>query len=131
MKNFLKVKNFLLDLECDIVNESKEEKLFIIEDEDSGIKNLVIACVEPILILEQFLFEVKEDNMQMYKELLIKNRDIIHGAFVLDKEGKNMFFRDTLQMENLDLNELQGTINSLSLLMGEYHSKIIKFSNFS
>ncbi len=131
MKNFLKVKNFLLDLECDIVNESIEENFFIIEDEDSGIKNLVIACVEPILILEQFLFEVKKDNMQIYKELLIKNRDIIHGAFVLDKEGKNVFFRDTLQIENLDLNELQGTINSLSLLMGEYHNEIIKFSKFS
>jgi hypothetical protein len=59
---------------------------------------------------------------------LIKNRDIVHGAFVLDEEGKRVIFRDTLQVESLDLNELEGTLNSLSLLLSEYSDEIIKFS---
>ncbi|NPA44799.1 MAG: YbjN domain-containing protein, partial [Chlorobi bacterium] len=64
----------------------------------------------------------------MYKALLQKNQDILHGAFVLSQDGKNVIFRDTLQVENLDLNELTGSLNSLSLLMREYADKIIEFS---
>ena len=58
----------------------------------------------------------------------MKNRDIIHGAFVLDESGKKLIFRDTLQIANLDLNELEGTLNSLSLLLSEYSDELINFS---
>jgi hypothetical protein len=59
---------------------------------------------------------------------LQKNRDIVHGAFVLDESGEKVIFRDTLQIENIDLNELEGSINSLSLLLSEYSENIIQFS---
>jgi hypothetical protein len=64
----------------------------------------------------------------MFKELLKKNRDIVHGAFVLNETGDKVIFRDTLQLESLDLNELEGSINSLSLLLSEYSEELIKFS---
>lgn len=126
--NFNKVKEYLLELEYSIVSEDADSEIFVIEKEEEGIVNLVINCESPILVVEQVLFEVKKDNMQMYKLLLQKNRDIIHGAFALDDNGKKMLFRDTLQLENLDLNELEGTLNSLSLLLSEYADKIIEFS---
>ena len=59
-----------------------------------------------------------------------KHRDIVHGAFVLDESGEKVIFRDTLQLENLDLNELEGTINSLSLLLSEYSEQILEFSKY-
>ncbi len=126
--SFQKVKDYLLELEYTIVKEDSEEEVFVIEKEEDGIVNVILDCEEPILVVEQVLFEVKEDNMQMYKELLKKNRDIIHGAFALDDTGKILLFRDTLQLENLDLNELDGTLNSLGLLLSEYADKIISFS---
>ena len=78
--------------------------------------------------MEQYLFEIGNDSSDVFKKLLIKNRDIIHGAFVLDETGKKVIFRDTLQLENLDLNELEGSLNSLSLLMSEYSEELIAFS---
>lgn len=126
--NFEKVKNFLQDLEYDIVLEDSEDEVFIIESEDMGINNLFIAITDEILILEQFLFEVKADSKDVFKELLIKNRDIIHGAFALNEEGKKVIFRDTLQIENLDFNELEGTLNSLEVLLSEYANRIIELS---
>ncbi len=78
--------------------------------------------------MEQFLFELKHDNMDVFKSLLIKSRDIVHGALVLDENGSKVIFRDTLQIENLDLNELEGSLNSLTLLLSEYTDEIIKFS---
>jgi hypothetical protein len=125
---FAKVQGFLLDLDYNILSENEEDGVFWVENEEAGIHNLVIGCLDPILVMEQFLFEIKEDTKEMYKQLLIKNRDIIHGAFVLDETGKKVIFRDTLQLENLDQNELEGSLNSLSLLLSEYSTELIEFS---
>lgn len=126
--HFLKVKTYLLDLNRNIVFENAEDGVLVISNEEDGITNLVFGCAEPLLIMEQFLFELKTDSLEVFKNLLIKNRDIVHGAFALDESGKKVIFRDTLQIENLDLNELEGSINSLSLLMSEYSEEIIRFS---
>jgi hypothetical protein len=125
---FAKVQGFLLDLDYNILSENEEDGVFWVENEEAGIHNLVIGCLDPILVMEQFLFEIKEDSKEMYKHLVIKNRDIIHGAFVLDETGKKVIFRDTLQLENLDQNELEGSLNSLSLLLSEYSTELIEFS---
>jgi hypothetical protein len=127
-KNFEKVKNFLLELEYSIVKEDEENKFFLIEKEEAFIKNMVIDIDEPILLMEQILFKVKGDNPDVFKKLLQKNRDIIHGAFILDDAGEMVSFRDTLEVENLDKNELEGSLNSLSLLLNEFGSEIITFA---
>jgi hypothetical protein len=126
--NFNKVREYLQELDYLIVHQNPAEGVFQVEKEESGIKNLVIGCAEPILIMEQFICEIGKPTAETYKRLLIKNRDIIHGAFVLDESGKNLLFRDTLQLEHLDLNELAGSLNSLSLLMSEFSDELIKIS---
>ncbi len=126
--HFEKIQGYLLDMDFSILNENEEDGVFWVEKEDAGIHNLIIGCLDPILVMEQFLFEIKNESNEIYKSLLTKNRDIIHGAFVLDETGKKVIFRDTLQLENLDLNELEGSINSLSLLLSEYSDELIRFS---
>ena len=130
-KNFSKVKDYLLELEYSIVQENAEESLFVVENEDAGIKNLVIDCEDTLLIFEQYIFDIKKDDPEIYRSLLVKNRDTIHGAFVLDETGTKVIFRDTLQLENLDFNELQGTLNALELLLTEYSDELIRFSNMN
>jgi len=125
---FLKVKNYLLELEYEIISENEEDSVFVIQNEDGGIKNLMIVCDDPILIIEQYLFDIDEGNHETFKKLLQINRNIVHGAFVLDESGKKVIFRDTLQLENLDMNELQGSINSLTLLLSEYTDEMLSFS---
>lgn len=126
--HFEKVQGYLLDLDFNIIKEDSEDGVFWVENEEAGIHNLVIGCLDPILVMEQFLFEIKHESTDIFKKLLIKNRDIIHGAFVLDETGKKVIFRDTLQLENLDQNELEGSLNSLSLLLSEYSDELIEFS---
>jgi hypothetical protein len=89
----------------------------------------VVGIADPLLILEQFIFEIKQESIDLYKSLLQKNRDIVHGAFVIDDSGKRVIYRDTLQIENLDLNELEGSLNSLALLLSEYSEELLNFSN--
>ncbi|MEM7552451.1 MAG: molecular chaperone Tir [Bacteroidota bacterium] len=125
---FLKVKEYLLDLNVEIDHEDSEESVFVVSHEDDGIKNMVLGIAEPIIILEQFIFELKQPSVDVYKSLLQKNRDMISGAFVLDESGTKVLFRDTLAIENLDLNELEGSFNALSLVLSEYSNEIIRFS---
>ncbi len=128
--HFNKTKNFLLELNFTISKEIETDGIFVIEKEDFGIKNLIIGVAYPILIMEQFIFKANQPTEAMYKALLQKNRDIIHGAFVLDEKGERVIFRDTLQLENLDINEIEASLNSLSLLLSEYSDQIIQFSKY-
>lgn len=126
--NYNKVGEYLLDLGYTIIHQDADTEVYIVEKESDGINNLFLGVADPILIIEQFLFSLDADSPEVFKNLLMKNRDIIHGAFVLDEEGSKVIFRDTLQVENLDLNELEGTLNSLSLLLNEYSEELIEFS---
>ena len=125
---FKKVRDYLLDLNCNISYEGEEEGVIVVDEHSSAIQNLVLGVADPILIIEQYILEIRGDNADIYCKLLQKNRDIIHGAFVLDDTGTKVIFRNTLELENLDLNELEASFNSLSLLLSEYSNELIDFS---
>ena len=111
-----------------IVKEDPAQQLLIVEDDEFGIKNLVIDCEEPLLIFEQVIMEVPTNPGDMFRRLLQMNRTLVHGAFALTEDSKRVLFRDTLRMEHLDLNEVQGTIQALSLAMAEHATELIAFS---
>ena len=126
--HFDKVKNYLFELGFDIQSEDTAEGLVVITDEEKGISNLIIDCEEDILVFEQFIFILKDTNdSQVLQKLLKINRNIVHGALTLDDENR-VIFRDTLQLANLDINEIDASINSISLMMAEYASDFIKFA---
>ena len=128
MADFEKVKDFLLDMGFVMSHEEPQEELIVIDDEDRAIKNLVIDCEAPILILEQVIMSMPESSSDFCKRLLQINRTLVHGAFVLNEEGTTLLFRDTLQLENLDRNELEGSIDALSLAMAEYGGELVSFA---
>jgi hypothetical protein len=128
MSHFDKVKEYLMELNYSIIREDKANQVFVIESLEDGIQNVLIGIADPILIIEQYLFDLTSNVGEVAHKLLMKNRDIVHGAFVMDDDGKKVIFRDTLQVESLDLNELDGSLTSLSLLLSEYSDEIIEFS---
>lgn len=128
VSHFDKVKKFLFELGFDIQSEDPSEGIVIISDEDQGISNLIIDCEDEILVFEQFIITLKApDDSATLTKLLQINRNLVHGALVLDDEHR-VIFRDTLQLENLDQNEVEGTINSIGLMMAEYASDFLTFA---
>ena len=125
-ENLDRVKGYLLDLDLKIVSENEAEELIVVDDEDNGIKHLVIDCEPPIVILEQLIAETPAEPGDLFKRLLQMNNTLVHGAFVLDETGERIFYRDTLQLANLDLNELEGSIRALSLALGEYGAELLE-----
>ncbi|WP_415326909.1 YbjN domain-containing protein [Chryseobacterium sp. MMS23-Vi53] len=125
---FRTVKEWLLDSGFNITLDDETRRILIIEKETHGIKNMILIVSDSILIMEQFLFEVKNPSEKIYKTLLQKNRDIVHGAFALDNTGKRVIFRDTLPTDNMAQNELMASINSLGILVGEFTHEMIEMS---
>ena len=125
-ENLDRVKGYLLDLDLTIVTENESEELVVVDDEDNGIKQLVIDCEPPIVVLEQLIAEVPAEPGDLFKRLLQMNNTLVHGAFVLDESGGRIFFRDTLQLANLDINELEGSIRALSLALAEYGAELLR-----
>lgn len=128
MSKFELVKEYLHEMEIPIISEDPKEEMVVIDNEDDGIKNMVIDCEDPILVIEQVIMKVPASSGDLCEKLLKWNRELIHGAFALDEDGQIILFRDTLQLENLDRNELEASIQSLSLAMAEYSSELIEYA---
>ena len=122
------VKQYLHEMEMPIISEDQGEQIVVVDDEENGIKNMVLDCEETILIMEQVIMKVPPQSGDLFKRLLQMNRDLVHGAFVLDDRGEIILFRDTLQLENLDRNELEASIHSLSLALAEYSSELLTYA---
>lgn len=127
-ENMQLVKKYLLDLNLNITHEEPSQELVIVEDEENGIRNLIIDCEPPIVILEQLIMKVPKQPRDFFEKLLKINRTLVHGAFVLDEEGKFVYFRDTLQLAHLDLNELEASIKALSLALAENAALFLSYS---
>jgi len=125
---FEKVRDYLLELDFTVNYESEEDGVIVVEHEEDGIKNCALIVSDPLVIIEQYLFDIKNESADKFKKLLMKSRDIIHGAFVLDESGKKVLFRNTHELENLDLNEIEATFNALAMLLSEYTDELIELS---
>ena len=128
MADFATVKEYVLELGFAIAEEIPEEEIIIVNDEERGVQNLVIDCEDTVLVIEQLILQVATGAAETYQRILQMNRDLVFGAFVLNEEGDSLLYRNTLALENLDLNELESTINSLSLGLAEHGEELLGFA---
>jgi hypothetical protein len=129
MSNYFEiVQGYVLDLNLNILNTHPDEELLIVEDVERGIQNLIIDCEDPILVLEQVVLQTPADPRDLFERLLKMNGDLIHGAYMLSEDGKLVLWRDTLQLANLDANEIEGSISALSLAMAEHASILLNYA---
>ncbi len=126
--HFNKIEKYIENSGFSISKKDEQGGFFLIESDADGIRNLIIGVAPPVIIFELYLFTLAEDRLEIFKALLIKNRDIIHGGFALTEDGKKVIYRYTLQVHNLDQNEFDAAVNSLSLLLSEYYEQLIQFS---
>ncbi|MCY4606179.1 MAG: YbjN domain-containing protein [Gemmatimonadetes bacterium] len=128
MADFATVKEYVLELGFAIAEEIPAEEIIIVNDEERGVQNLVIDCEDTVLVIEQLILQVAAEAAGTYKRILQMNRDLVFGAFVLNEEGDSLLYRNTLALENLDLNELESTINSLGLGLAEHGEELLGFA---
>ncbi len=127
LEQFEKVKGYVLELGFRIDEEDASEEIVIINDEERGIHRLVIDCEDTVLVMEQLIMKL-EPSTTVYRRILQMNRELVFGAFVLNEDGDSLLYRNTLALGNLDLNELESTINALSLGLAENGEELLAFA---
>lgn len=125
MANFEDVKRMVMELGFVLENVDEEEQLFTITDLDRGVNQLVVDCEGDIVILEQVVAPMPNRFLIMHcMNLLAMNRKFVHGAYTYNPDHNVVTWYDTLELANLDQNEIEGSLNALSLGLRE-HSELL------
>lgn len=121
--NYAKVRKYLQEIPgLEIIETIESDEISIVTNPSDGISRLVVDCEPDILILEHVLMPMP-DTDGAARRLLEMNADLVHGAYMcIDTK---LIWKDTLAIANLDFNELQSSINALSLGIAEHRDELL------
>lgn len=99
------------------------ENMWRIRDEYDNIDDIVVYYSDPLVIFRVKLFDLPEgSNEKLYRFMLELNAyELTHGAYAI--EGNSVIIVDTLEAENLDYNEFEGSVSALALAIMEHYPK--------
>ena len=117
-----KVRSYLVDLGLSF--EEVGEKTWLINDEEKGLKNLIVMVSEPVVILRIKVMELPAERRgELFERLLRLNaEDLLHGAYAL--EGDGVILVDTLELESMDLEELRASLEAIGLALVQHYKTL-------
>ena len=122
------VVNFLnrMELEFDEVAESMW--LAYPGGHDGGTP-VVISYAPPLLVFRLKVLDVPQDGQkctQLYRRLLEANAsDLVHAAYGLEED--DVILTESLEVENLDFNVFQATLDSFGMAMATQMESLAEF----
>ena len=111
--------------------ESLGKGLWVVHDEENLIENIVIYHNPPIVTIQVKVMPVPKGNReQLFEKLLMLNAtELVHGAYGIEEEA--IVLVDTIQSPNLDLNELQASIDAVALALASHYDALSAFKDTS
>jgi hypothetical protein len=107
--------------------EIGDDGMWLVHDSSLG-ENIAVIAAGPLLLFRVKVLELREveDKAALFEELLKLNAsDLVHGAYGLSEDA--VVLTCTLQLENLDYNELQGVLDDFSLALANHYETLTKF----
>lgn len=122
------VVNFLNRMELEF--EEVEEGMWLAYPGGrNGETPVVISHSPPLLVFRMKVLDVPQDGekcSQLYRRLLEANAsDLVHAAYGL--ESDDVILTESLELENLDFNEFQATIDSFGMAMATQMESLSAF----
>lgn len=119
MNSTEKINGYLIDLALSY--EEVGENTWLINDDEKGLKNLVVMLSEPLVVIRVKVMECPAgEREKFYEELLRLNaEDLLHGAYAL--EGDSVILIDTLELETMDLEEFRASIEAIGLALVQHY----------
>jgi len=95
----------------------------------NGETPVVISHAPPLLVFRMKVLDVPRDGdkcAQLYRALLEANAsDLVHAAYGL--EADDVILTESLEVENLDFNEFQATVDSFGMAMATQMESLATF----
>jgi hypothetical protein len=110
--------------DCGFPFEKVDEGMWRVESPDNNVDNVILSYADPILVFRINLMNAPRQNREAFYERLLQLNatEIPHGAFGI--ENDLVVLIDTLQVENLDRNELQASVDSLAFTVAQYYAEL-------
>jgi hypothetical protein len=106
-----------------------DEGLWLVRTEDDA--EVVINHNPPVLVFRLKVLDLPRDEKQcaeLYRKLLELNAtDLVHGAYGL--EENDVILSETLELENLDYNEFQSTVESFQMAVAAHFGMLAPYRN--
>ena len=123
-----KVEEYLIDMELPF--EQVQEGMWLIHDDHDYVDNIVVIHTPPVITFRVKIMDLKdvEESIRssLFQRLLEYNaQDMVSGAYGLEDDA--VVIIDSLQSENLDYNEFQASIDSITLSIRQHYSQIREF----
>ena len=107
--------------------EKVDKNTWLINDEESGLENVVVLRAEPLVIVRVKVMELPAGKKcELYERLLRLNaQDLIHGAYALEDES--VILVDTLEGDTMDIEELQASLDAIGLALVQHYRILSEF----
>lgn len=105
--------------------------MWVVHDDNNQLENIVLYHNSPVLTLRVKVMPLPSSNREALFEALLRlnTTELIHGAYGI--EGDSIVLVDSLQSENLDINEIQASIDSLSMALVSHYETLSAFRDDS
>jgi len=104
-----------------------DDDMWLVRDSSLG-ESIAIKIAGPLLLFRVKVLDLSgvEDEAALFRELLKLNAtDLVHGSYGISEDA--IVLTCTLEVENLDFNELQAVLDDFSLALANHYEKLTKF----
>ena len=127
MRTIEDVERYLLEL--DTPYEGLDEGIYRLIDDLPEIDDIIVLVTPPLVIFSVRLMKVPTKRREEFfqKLLELNATSLVAGAYGID--GDDVILTDTLQLENLDFNEFQASIESLALAIHDHYDTLAEYAD--
>ncbi len=122
------IESYLLRMELE--SEEVGPGMWVLQGGSDGAR-LVVNYAPPLLVLRTKVLDTPSDQQrcgELYRRLLELNAmDMVHGAYGVE-EG-DVIISDALELENLDFNEFQASVDSLQMAVASHYEDLAAYRN--
>jgi hypothetical protein len=107
--------------------ENLDETAWVINDSEKGLENVMVLLEEPVAIIRVNLMNLPKNNREELYETVLKlnAEELVHGAYAID--GDKLILIDTNEIGTFDLEELQASLDSISLAIAQHFALLSKY----
>jgi hypothetical protein len=108
-----------------------ERGTYVVEATDAKLPPVAVRVDPPIVVLRVHVGDVPKDgqgHVELYRRLLTLNaRSLVHTSFGL--EDDKIVLVSALELENLDYNELEATLDEIEMVLVQQVEKLADLSS--
>ena len=122
------LESFIGRLDDSISSEEVETGIWVLTPGEDNVP-IVVSYDPPVVVYRVKVMDLPDAgpnrNELMQKLLELNAEGLVHGSYGI--EGTQIVLTDALQLENLDFNEFQASVDSITMALASHMSALAPF----